>query len=106
MHHAEFFQRSCCEPIRSGRHKHEQHAIGGAGRDKHAAGNPDRGLAGGLFSGDEVRSCEHEPGASTLGKSRQRDVGIAAAQLVLCQEQEIGTVRTGSHRNGAIRLER
>jgi hypothetical protein len=47
-------------------------------------------------------TCDYEASSSTLGKSRQRDVGISPAQLILCQEYEIGTVRTGGHRNGSI----
>ncbi len=68
------------------RSKGEQHAIGCGRSDKYAVTAADAGIAYGVFGGRDVTTCECEASSSTLGKSRQRDVGISPAQLILCQE--------------------
>src|ERR1700722_3325870 len=101
LHHG---AQSRSEPTPSGRHKSKQYAIGGGRSDQHAAADPNTGLAHGAFAGSEISGCEHEAGASALGKFRPRDVGIAPAQLIPAQEYEIGAVRAGRYADGAIRF--
>src|SRR5712691_12440376 len=80
----------------------QQRTIGRRGRDANGGATADTGTADRLLRGGKVGCRQHEARTAALGQSCQRDFRIAPAQLVFRQKYEIGTIRTGRHRDSAV----
>src|SRR5436305_4849514 len=73
-------------------------------RDTDGGTTADTGAADRRLRLGEIGCRNHEAGAAALGQSRQRHFGITPAQLFLREEYEIGAIRTGWHRDCAVRF--
>src|SRR6185437_2614330 len=82
----------------------EQGAGGGRWRHDQARTAPCACCPQRIFRCREVMRGDDEAGAAALRQSTERNAGIAAGELALCQEHKIGAVAAGGHRDCAVGL--